>query len=302
MDPCARPRLRRPAAPPFFLKKSGPISKFDVLFTEERGAGFFKKYNRVPSMSMSMSVSVSGSIAAGKTSLCNRLGEITGMPVVRESVDDNPFLEDFYADRQRWGFALQIYFLSHRLRSYTEQGGSRAREGVIQDRTIFEDSVFPRVLEADGQMEGREFVVYNSIFEDITSRMEIPSVVVFLNVSPKTCLERIRKRRAKLALAPLFFPNARAFQGTRVRGGKRDAGLPQQVGRRVCALRRPDGGENAGHQNRLGEVWRGAEAVEARVRRACQRRRTPTRGRSGPHFVVKRTCACPKEINALVYF
>ncbi len=113
------------------------------------------------------------------------------MPVVQESVDDNPFLQDFYADPRRWSFALQVYFLSRRSRTYTKC------EEVVQDRTIFEDPVFARVLVADKQMEEREFAAYNSIYEDITSHMEIPPVVVFLNVSPETCLERVRSRHTE---------------------------------------------------------------------------------------------------------
>ncbi len=215
---------------------------------------------------MRVSVSVSGSIAAGKTNLCNRLSEITGMPVVRESVDDNPFLKDFYADPHRWSLVLQMYFLSNRLRSYTERKNSPGREEVVQDRTIFEDPVFARALVAGEQMEPREFATYNSIYEDITSHMEIPPVVVFLNVSPETCLERIRSRHTEPSTPlPIFFSNTRAFQSARVRAGQRHAGLPPQAGHRVRALRRADGNANAGDASEVGEVRRCAQTMGARV-------------------------------------
>ena len=101
-------------------------------------------------------VAVSGNIGAGKSSLARLLGEHFHWKPYYESVDNNPYLADFYADMPRWSFHLQVYFLSNRFKGHKEIVESN--ESVIQDRTIYEDAeIFARNLYAIGSNDGTRF-------------------------------------------------------------------------------------------------------------------------------------------------
>ena len=80
---------------------------------------------------------VAGNIGAGKSSLTTLLAKHYNWRAYYESVDDNPYLTDFYEDMRRWSFNLQVYFLSSRFRSQQEIVSTR--QSFIQDRTIYED-------------------------------------------------------------------------------------------------------------------------------------------------------------------
>ena len=63
-------------------------------------------------------IAVAGNIGVGKTTFSEKISEKFGLEVHYESVDDNPYLSDFYGDMNRWSFNLQIYFLQHRFESH----------------------------------------------------------------------------------------------------------------------------------------------------------------------------------------
>ena len=101
-------------------------------------------------------VAVSGNIGAGKSSLARLLGEHFHWKPYYESVDNNPYLADFYADMPRWSFHLQVYFISNSFKGHKEIVESN--KSVIQDRTIYEDAeIFARNLYAIGRMTERDF-------------------------------------------------------------------------------------------------------------------------------------------------
>ena len=90
-------------------------------------------------------VLVAGNIGAGKTSLAERLGKRLGWHVAYESVDNNPYLADFYADMRAWSFHLQIFFLGHRAEQHRQL--MALPESAIIDRSIYEDAhIFARAL------------------------------------------------------------------------------------------------------------------------------------------------------------
>ncbi len=90
-------------------------------------------------------VVVAGNIGAGKTSLTERLGARLGWTTAFESVADNPYLPDFYANMGQWSFHLQVFFLGHRADQYLQL--SRDSNSVILDRSIYEDAmIFSRAL------------------------------------------------------------------------------------------------------------------------------------------------------------
>lgn len=138
-------------------------------------------------------VGIAGNIAVGKTTLSRIISDHLGWRGFYESVDDNPYLEDFYADMKRWSFQLQIYFLSRRFQIQHEM--SRGNRPAVQDRTIYEDvEIFARSLYEGGAMSQRDWNNYRSLFKEMTSFLAKPALVVYLKASTDTLITRVRKR------------------------------------------------------------------------------------------------------------
>jgi deoxyadenosine/deoxycytidine kinase len=140
-----------------------------------------------------MHIAVVGNIGAGKTTLTELLAKNYGWEPLYEAVDNNPYLEDFYGDMKRWSFNLQIYFLNSRFRQIVDiQSGG---QDVIQDRTIYEDAfIFAENLHDMGLMAGRDFENYNNIFENITSFIKPPDLLIYLKASVPTLVNNIQRR------------------------------------------------------------------------------------------------------------
>lgn len=138
-------------------------------------------------------ISISGLIGAGKTTLATKLAEKMSLPVFYEPVIDNVYLADFYKDPARYSFPLQVYLLNRRFQQHQQiiwQG-----QGGVQDRTIYEDSVFAKVLKDSGMMPEREHETYVSLFSNMSNFMKKPNLIVHLDVSPQESLRRIRMRK-----------------------------------------------------------------------------------------------------------
>lgn len=138
-------------------------------------------------------IAVAGNIGAGKSSLTKMLGERFKWKPYYESVDDNPYLADFYGDMNRWSFHLQIYFLSNRFKSHKEIVESH--KSVIQDRSIYEDAeIFARNLYEIGKMDSRDYENYVSLFHVMMEYLKPPDLLIYLKSSVDTLLEQIKRR------------------------------------------------------------------------------------------------------------
>ena len=138
-------------------------------------------------------VAIAGNIGAGKTTLCTKLAKNFGWDVQYESADDNPYLNDFYGDMQRWSFNLQVYFLNSRYRQILKilQGETT----VIQDRTIYEDAhIFAPNLHDMGLMSTRDFQNYQDLFETMTSQIQPPDLLIYLKANISTLVSHIQTR------------------------------------------------------------------------------------------------------------
>lgn len=140
-----------------------------------------------------MHIAIAGNIGSGKTTLTNLLSKHYGWEPHFEDVDDNPYLNDFYEDMQRWSFNLQIYFLNSRFNQIIDirKGGKT----VIQDRTIYEDAyIFAPNLHSMGLMSTRDFENYFTLFNMISSLIQPPDLILYLRATVPTLVNQIQKR------------------------------------------------------------------------------------------------------------
>jgi deoxyadenosine/deoxycytidine kinase len=143
-----------------------------------------------------MHIAVAGNIGSGKTTLTGLLTRHFGWKPHFEDVDDNPYLDDFYNDMQRWSFNLQIYFLNTRFNHILEI--KKSKDTIIQDRTIYEDAyIFAPNLHALGLMSTRDFENYFTIFNLISSLIEPPDLIIYLRASVPTLVRQIENRGRK---------------------------------------------------------------------------------------------------------
>ncbi len=136
---------------------------------------------------------VAGNIGAGKTSLTERLGARLGFQTAYESVTDNPYLGDFYANMAAWSFHLQVFFLGHRAHQYLEL--ARSPESAVLDRSIFEDAyIFARALHHLGNLSERDYLSYRRVFDLVMSNLPPPDLLVYLRAPVDVLMKRIQRR------------------------------------------------------------------------------------------------------------
>ncbi|MEH6406859.1 MAG: deoxynucleoside kinase [Leeuwenhoekiella sp.] len=140
-----------------------------------------------------MHVAIAGNIGAGKTTLTRLLAKHFGWQAQYEDVVDNPYLDDFYNEMERWSFNLQIYFLNSRFRQLLEIQQSKTK--IIQDRTIYEDAyIFAPNLHAMGLLTNRDFNNYRSLFDLMESVVKPPDLLIYLRSSIPNLVAQIHKR------------------------------------------------------------------------------------------------------------
>jgi deoxyadenosine/deoxycytidine kinase len=140
-----------------------------------------------------MHIAIAGNIGSGKTTLTKLLAARYGWTPRFEPVDNNPYLDDFYKDMNRWSFNLQVYFLNKRFKEVVEIANSP--ETIIQDRTIFEDArIFAPNLHDQGYMTDRDFDNYSDLFELMMSLVKLPQLMIYIRSSIPTLVRHIEKR------------------------------------------------------------------------------------------------------------
>jgi deoxyadenosine/deoxycytidine kinase len=116
-----------------------------------------------------------------------------GWKPLYESVEDNPYLNDFYADMMRWSFALQVYFLSNRFRNH--KSITEGTDSVVLDRVIYEDAeIFARNLFEIGMMEERDYSNYVALYQVMTEFLHPPDVLIYLRANIETLTHQISLR------------------------------------------------------------------------------------------------------------
>jgi deoxyadenosine/deoxycytidine kinase len=138
-------------------------------------------------------IAIAGNIGSGKTTLAGKLGKHYGWQVLYESVDNNPYLRDFYEDMKRWAFHLQIYFLNSRFKQVNEIQAEK--KPTVQDRTIYEDAyIFAANLYRSGHINERDYQSYLDIFNSMVGFVKAPDLLIYLRADIPKLVEQIQKR------------------------------------------------------------------------------------------------------------
>ncbi len=140
-----------------------------------------------------MFIAIAGNIGSGKSTLTDLLSQHYGWEPFYESVENNPYIEDFYADMRRWSFHLQVYFLSQRF--ITHQRIAGLAHNVVQDRSIYEDAeIFAANLHDIGNMDDRDYTNYTELYGVMIPFLKPPDLLVYLRASVPTLMHQIRLR------------------------------------------------------------------------------------------------------------
>jgi len=140
-----------------------------------------------------MYIAIAGNIGSGKSTLTRLLAQRYGLLPVYETVDENPYLADFYADMGRWAFQSQVFFLAKRLRQHLEQ--INPAQHVVQDRTIYEDAfVFAQNLRLSGHPSERDWQTYLALYQGIAPALRKPDLLIYVRASLETLRAHIARR------------------------------------------------------------------------------------------------------------
>ena len=140
-----------------------------------------------------MQIAIAGNIGSGKTTLTTMLAERYGWQPKFESVDYNPYLEDYYRDIQRWSFAMEVFFLKERFKALLDI--QKTSHNTIQDRSIYEGVfVFTANNYAMGNLNERDYSTYMELFEQMTREIEMPDLMIFLRSSVAHLVQNIENR------------------------------------------------------------------------------------------------------------
>jgi deoxyadenosine/deoxycytidine kinase len=138
-------------------------------------------------------VLVAGNIGAGKTSLTERLGQELGWHTAYESVTENPYLADFYADMAAWAFHLQVFFLGHRAEQHLSL--ARMERSAMIDRSIYEDAeIFSRAALVLGTVSPRDYETYRQVYDLVVNNLPSPDLLIYLHAPVEVLMARIRER------------------------------------------------------------------------------------------------------------
>jgi deoxyguanosine kinase len=133
---------------------------------------------------------VEGPIGAGKTSLASRLAALTGAELVLEDVEENPFLARFYEDRRRYALPTQLFFLVSR----AEQARRLSQGELFSPASVADFMLEKDMLFARQTLDEAEFRLYLQLYEGLKPQASDPDLVIYLQASPVTLAERVKKR------------------------------------------------------------------------------------------------------------
>ncbi|MBI3551475.1 MAG: deoxynucleoside kinase [Elusimicrobia bacterium] len=145
-------------------------------------------------------IGIAGIIGVGKSTLTVDLARALNFEPILEEVDGNPYLESFYKDMKGYGTMMQVWLLNHRFRQHREfvtRISLGKIRGVVQDRTIWEDTIFARMLNAhpDKIITDLDYNTYLDLFDNMVLReLVFPQLLIYLDIKPEVAAARISSR------------------------------------------------------------------------------------------------------------
>lgn len=140
-----------------------------------------------------MYIAIAGNIGSGKTTLTQQLANHYGWEPRYESVDFNPYLDDYYHDMRRWSFAVEVYFLKERFKDLLAV--SQSKHTIIQDRSIFEGvHIFTAVNHESGNLSDTDYQTYLNLFEQMMSVVRLPELMIYLRADVPYLIGNIQQR------------------------------------------------------------------------------------------------------------
>jgi deoxyadenosine/deoxycytidine kinase len=173
--------LTLPTAPNFINRKSEQVNFYQ---------NFFEQHILKDALMESV-ICIDGVVGAGKSTLGALLAKELDLHFFLEPVDDNPLLDKFYHDQQRYSFPLQVYFLNKRFRMLKE---ADQLPGCVMDRSIYGDVIFARLLAEGGKMHQEEFHLYEELLHNMLEHISRPRLMVYLDITVDNAVARIRER------------------------------------------------------------------------------------------------------------
>ncbi|AND37662.1 MULTISPECIES: deoxynucleoside kinase [Cytobacillus] len=148
-------------------------------------------------------ITVEGPIGVGKTSLAKAISEKFQYALLKEIVDENPFLGKFYENIEEWSFQTEMFFLCNRYKQLVDINNHylAQKKPVVADYHIFKNLIF-----AQRTLNQNEYQKYLKIYDILTGDMPKPNVIIYLNASLETLLDRIelRGREIEKNISPLY--------------------------------------------------------------------------------------------------
>jgi len=138
-----------------------------------------------------MYIAIEGVIGVGKTTLARLLAPAFQAELLLEVFEENPFLSDFYVDRQRYAFQTQIFFLLSRYQQQRRKVHELRGDGksLVSDYTFAKDSLFARI-----NLQGDELDMYNRVHEALAEKIILPDLLVYLQADTEVLMQRIALR------------------------------------------------------------------------------------------------------------
>jgi deoxyadenosine/deoxycytidine kinase len=143
-----------------------------------------------PASGLPRYIAIEGPIGVGKTTLTHKLAERLNAKVVLEEFSDNPFLRDFYQDRDRVAFQTQVYFLVARFKQQEElRQHDLFSRSIVSDYLFAKDRIFAYLNLAEAELN-----LYERIYDLLRPRLVKPDLVVYLQARPDVLMKRLKKR------------------------------------------------------------------------------------------------------------
>jgi deoxyadenosine/deoxycytidine kinase len=136
-------------------------------------------------------ITIDGVVGVGKTTLMDIMVKEFGYTPFIEPVVNNPILDKFYHDRERYSFPLQVFFLNERFKHIKD--ASKLDKAVL-DRSIYGDVIFAKMLRDNKEMSEEEFAIYVDLFHNMIQHCEPPALMIYLEISTEEAIRRIHKR------------------------------------------------------------------------------------------------------------